>query len=255
MSTASASFQKCSLSSEICRLDATINMQETRRVQLIRAAYAADRAAALAGVPLSTVHYWARTELLVPTVSAVKVKLWSYSDVVALRIIGWLRQDKKLPDGREVPSTPIPTVRRAIKALRELEIDVWSEERGPTLFIDRRGALYWSKDGVVSTVPMRRAGEQVVETEVLDLMAPFELVKGQRGPDLRQPRPMLRIIPGKLAGSPHIVNTRIETVALGALAARGMGQDTIAELYPSVEASAIRDALDLEGQLAQNLAA
>jgi uncharacterized protein (DUF433 family) len=66
---------------------------------------------------------------------------------------------------------------------------------------------------------------------------------------------MLRIIPGKLAGSPHIVNTRIETVALGALAARGMSAAIISELYPAIDQPAIQDALDLEGQLARNLAA
>lgn len=230
-------------------------MRETRSVQSVRAAYTADRASALAGVPRSTVHYWARTELLVPSVSAERVKLWSYSDVVALRIIGWLRQTKQTPDGAEVPPTRVPTIRRAIAALHKLELDIWSEEHGPTLLIDRAGKLHWKRAGVVSTVPGPAGGEQLVETELLDLMAPFELVKGQHGPDLRQPRPMLRIIPGKLAGSPHIVNTRIETVALGALAARGMSATTIAELYPSIERPAIDDALDLEGQLARNLAA
>lgn len=230
-------------------------MRETSAVQPVRAAYTADRASALAGVPRSTVHYWARTDLLVPSVSAERVKLWSYSDVVALRIIGWLRQTKQAPDGAQVAPTRVPAIRRALAALRKLKLDLWSEEHGPALFIDRSGRLHWKRDGAVSTLPGPREGEQLVEAEVLDLMAPFDLVEGQHGPDLRQPRPRLRIIPGKLAGSPHIVNTRIETVALGALAARGMSPSIIAELYPSVARPAIDDALELEGQLARNLAA
>jgi DNA-binding transcriptional MerR regulator len=40
-------------------------------------AYAADRAAALSGVPQSTIHWWARNEILIPSVSAERVKLWS----------------------------------------------------------------------------------------------------------------------------------------------------------------------------------
>ena len=220
-----------------------------------RAAYTADRAAALAGVPRSTVHYWARTELLVPGVSPERVKLWSYSDVVALRMIGWLRQTKHTVDGHEVPPTRVPMIRRALGVLRKLDLDLWSEEHGPSLLIDRAGSLHLKRDGVVSTLPGPASGEQLVQPEVLDLMAPFDLVKGQLGPDLRQPRPMLRILPGKLAGSPHIVNSRIETVALGALAARGMSATIIAELYPAVPRTAIDDALDLEGQLARNLAA
>lgn len=230
-------------------------MPETSAVQPIRAAYTADRASALAGVPRSTVHYLARTELLVPGVSSERVKLWSYSDVVALRIIGGLRQPKQTPDGAEVAPTRVPAIRRALAALRKLELDLWSEELGTVLFVDRSGKLHWKRDGAVSTLPGPSSGEQLVEADVLDLMAPFDLVKGQHGPDLRQPRPMLRIIPGKLAGSPHIVNTRIETIALGALAERGMHRSIIAELYPSVARSAIDDALDLEGQLARNLAA
>jgi DNA-binding transcriptional MerR regulator len=50
-------------------------------------AYTADRASALSGVPKSTIHYWARTLLLVPTVSASKVKLWSYADLMGVRVI------------------------------------------------------------------------------------------------------------------------------------------------------------------------
>src|SRR5262245_13790019 len=59
-----------------------------------RTAYVADRAAALAGVPKSTVHYWARTKLLVPSVSAERTKLWSYEDLMKLRTIEWLRRTK-----------------------------------------------------------------------------------------------------------------------------------------------------------------
>lgn len=32
-------------------------------------------------------HYWARQEILVPSVSPERVKLWSYGDLMALRTI------------------------------------------------------------------------------------------------------------------------------------------------------------------------
>ena len=69
------------------------------------------------------------------------------------------------------------------------------------------------------------------------------------------PRPSLRIVPGKLAGSPHIAQTRIETAAVGALGLRGLPNEVIHELYPEVEPRAIVDALDLESQLSRNLKA
>ena len=43
-----------------------------------RGVYAAERASELAGVPKSTVYYWARTGLLSPSVSIQKLKLWSW---------------------------------------------------------------------------------------------------------------------------------------------------------------------------------
>ena len=77
--------------------------------------------------------------------------------------------------------------------------------------------------------------------------------EGLQGPDLSMPRPRLGIVPGKLGGSPHVFHTRLESQALGALAASGLPQAKIYQLYPDVEPAAIEDALDLERQLAQNL--
>jgi hypothetical protein len=73
-----------------------------------RGAYPADRAAALSGVHQSTVRSWAREALLGPCISAQKVTLWSFSDLMALRIIHWLRQTKAAPDGAAVPRTTMP---------------------------------------------------------------------------------------------------------------------------------------------------
>jgi uncharacterized protein (DUF433 family) len=88
---------------------------------------------------------------------------------------------------------------------------------------------------------------------MLDLLAPFASHEGLQGPDLSAPRPRLRIVPGKLGGSPHVVHTRLESQALGALAESGLARAKIYCLYPDVEPAAIEDALDLERQLAQNL--
>jgi len=60
-----------------------------------RGAYPADRAAALSGVPKSTARYWARKEILVPSISDVRIKLWSYSDLMSLRTIAWLRAPRR----------------------------------------------------------------------------------------------------------------------------------------------------------------
>src|SRR5215210_7804994 len=103
----------------------------------LRGAYTADRASALSGVPKSTIHYWARHDILVPNISPERVKLWSYPDLMGLRTIYWLRQSKPSRNGPAVPATSMPAVRRALKALREdLDLELWTEERGPSVAVD-----------------------------------------------------------------------------------------------------------------------
>ncbi|HET7646979.1 MAG TPA: hypothetical protein VFK17_00320 [Gaiellaceae bacterium] len=218
--------------------------------QELRGAYPADRASALSGVPRSTVHYWARHEILVPSISAERVKLWSYADLMGLRTIYWLRQTKTSKQGHDVPRTSMAAVRRALKALREVDLELWTEEHGPSVAVDRSGHLFFTPNGDVTTA----GGQHVLSADWLDLIAPFQTDQS-RGPDLYAPRPNLRIIPGKLAGSPHIVKTRIETIALAALEARGLGEDKIIALYPAAPRSGVIEALDLERQLGRNLRA
>jgi hypothetical protein len=98
------------------------------------AAYTADRAAALAGVLLSTLHYWSRSGIWVPSVSSTRVKRWSYSDLLALRLIDWLRRDK--PD-LKLPKTSMAKIRSALAAveklgdrLRQHHVRVWVEPVG-----------------------------------------------------------------------------------------------------------------------------
>ncbi len=220
-------------------------------MQAQRGAYPAPRAAALSGVPQSTVHWWARHEILVPSISAARVKLWSYSDLIGLRIIYWLRQTKAAPDGAAVSRTAMPAVRRALAQISELDLQLWSEETGPAVKVDRGGNV------IVLAEPDREAAHRqralsVGEEELLPI-APFHTLEGTRGPDLHTPRPRLRIVPGKLGGSPHVAHTRLESQALGALASSGLSEVKIYRLYPQVDRQAIDDALDLERQLVRNL--
>ena len=87
---------------------------------------------------------------------------------------------------------------------------------------------------------------------VLEVLAPFKTAS-TRGPDLRFPRPELRIVPGKLSGAPHIAQTRVESESVAALSRSGLPMATIYELYPEIGHRAIDQAVDLEQQLAENL--
>ncbi len=216
-----------------------------------RGAYPADRAAALAGVPLSTVRYWANNEILEPSVSQRRVMLWSYPDLMGLRMIYWLRQTKELGDGKSVPASSMPAVRRALGQLRELDLALWMGNGGFSVSVDRTGEIYVEADGAHEVGGRQR----LLDGDMVDLVRPFATPEKTRGPDLHQPRPHLRIVPGKLGGEPHIRRTRLETQALAALVRRGIEQGKIYQLYPIATQEAIDQALDLERQLRRNLSA
>lgn len=212
-----------------------------------RGAYTAERAAALSGVPKSTVHHWARKGWLTPSVSATRVKLWSYTDLMGLRAMHWLRHPKPTPDGNEIPPTPMSVVREALSELEKVDLDLWEQERGFMVRVDRSGVVHVGPREEAKTL------DPQLPLEDLDLLEPFEAESGIQGPNLVAPRPQLRIVPGKLAGAPHLLHTRLETEALAAIAARSPEKENVYRLYPNFDRDAIDQALDLERQLARNL--
>jgi hypothetical protein len=91
-----------------------------REVPSHRGAYTAERACALSGVPLSTIRYWAKHNILIPAVSDERPVLYSYADLIGLRTIHWLRRQKTLDDGAEVSASTMPAVKHALQALQHV---------------------------------------------------------------------------------------------------------------------------------------
>ena len=205
--------------------------------------YQAPRAAALSGVPLSTVYWWARQGIIVPSVSPTREKLWSYADLMGLRIVSWLRHAKP----SHLPASPMPEVRRALALLAEHGLEMWDSaaSRSP-LIVDGRGSIFVRSGDVL----VDSSGQPTLLPEQhLGLTEPFS-VGGGAGPDVIAPRRHLRIVPAKVSGEPHIQDSRITTLTLAALSARGYGVAQIAKMY-GVSVDAVAEALDLEAQLAK----
>ena len=206
--------------------------------------YDAARAAALAGVPGSLLHGSARRRVVVPSVSRERERLWSWTDLVALRL-GWVR----LTVGAEL-GEPAAEVAEAVGQL-DLEAAAGDgKARGGLvpvrrLVADRSGALLRAEDG---------PGPHQV-----DLLGPFQAADEAeatvRGPDLLRPRPHLRIVPGKLGGEPHLAGSRLPTRSIAALAGRGLGPAEIASLFLDQTRAAITEAIELERQLTGGTAA
>jgi uncharacterized protein (DUF433 family) len=206
--------------------------------------YEARRAAALSGVPKSTVYDWARKGVVVPSISPEREKLWSYADLMALRIVSWLRHPKG-PAGSQRPPSAMHHVRAALGQLERLGLDLWDGREGRSpLVVDRSGEIFIVEDDDASDVR-----GQLVAGELLDLLGPFDSGDGSRGPDLRRPRPHLQIVPGKCAGEPHVEGTRLTTTAIAALVDRGFTIDDLARLYPDEPPSGFAEAIDLERSL------
>jgi uncharacterized protein (DUF433 family) len=215
-----------------------------------RGAYEAGRASALAGVPESTLYLWARTGLIVPSISHEKVKVWSWADLVAARAVYWLRHP---PAGGVRRPTTMHQVRQLLRRLDELSMHLGGSIADETVRLSADGSGTPHVDLSGRLLEGRHRYTQLVGPAlVVDLLAPFSAEKGATGPDLRRPRPHLEIIPGRLSGEPHIRGTRIETRVIYALRQRGYDPSQIATLYPAASPAGIQDAIALEALLANN---
>ena len=164
-------------------------------------------------------------------------------------MVYWLRHPKKI-NGREVKATSAAKIRKALEDLRNLDLAPWSAGDASPLFIDHRGKVIVS----VGDLYQDDVGQRL-DPEAFDLIGVFHADEGTKGPNLIAPRPLLRIVPGKLSGSPHVQHTRIETRVLSALQRDGYDLPRIVRLYPVLARNQIDQSLDLEQQLDANLRA
>jgi uncharacterized protein (DUF433 family)/DNA-binding transcriptional MerR regulator len=217
-----------------------------------RGAYSTGRAAALAGVPMSTVYYWARQRVYEPSISRTRVILWSWPDLLALRAIYWLRQGKL---NIALERTTMSQVRGMLETLEALgdRLGDHLADRSVVLRVDTRGRPHLGIEDKL-LYPLRGGVAQFVSPgTVIDLLREYQPGGSLLGPHLLEPRPRVRIIPGKLGGEPHVRDTRVETLAIDALAQHGYTIPNILQLYPFLDSPSVEDSLDLERQLQRNL--
>lgn len=210
--------------------------------------YDASRAAALSGVPKSTVYDWARKGVVVPTISPVQEKLWSYADLMGLRIVVWLRRPKTGDRGEVLPASPMSKVRLALDQLVEHGMNLWSEQtdlsHGSPLVVDQRGDIFLRlPDGYVDL----RGNRALPHEDHFGVTGPFDSA-GHHGPDLIRPKEHLRIVPDKVAGEIHVLGTRLTTKTLSSLVVRGFDDAEVAEMY-GISRAIVSEAVELEREL------
>lgn len=201
-----------------------------------RGRYSADRASQLSGVPVSTVYDWQRNDIYVPDLAAGHPMAWSYRDLVYLRLLAWLRQQRMQ---RPTAADKVRRLKRHVERGGEVQV-IRADDR--TFLVD---------DEPVG----RFDGSTVLFASLLDsfdlLATVEELGQGRLwGPNLVAPSEHTYISPWVLGGDPCIDESRIPTSAVFALREeRGLDTAAIVELYPGLRSEAADDAYLLERRL------
>jgi len=210
-----------------------------------RGRYAAERAAQLSGVPKSTIYYWRRNGILISDFPNADPALWSYRDLVLLRLLAWLRQggmQRPLAAEKTVSIRDQLTAGHEVRRIHATKTDIVMSGEADDDFVDDRENLLPSSDfyDLLST---------------FDLYEPIdELRSASRGrvwaPDLVTPSEHSMISPWVLAGDPCVERSRIPTSAIYALRTeRELPAEAIVELYPGLSVSAVEDVTRLERRL------
>jgi uncharacterized protein (DUF433 family)/DNA-binding transcriptional MerR regulator len=200
-------------------------------------------ASVLTGATARQLAYWRRPTksaqpLLTPEGRRGGRYLYSWADVVALRSIVYLRQEKSLP-----------RIRRAVDRLRLLEAEEWTHLSAYRLI---------STD---STIVVKTPSDQLLDLEqqpgtvlnevlMSDVLAPFETSSGRSVPALKRPRTRIAVDPAVLGGYPVIAGTRVPFDVVARLAQDALERHEITAIYPSVDPEAIDDATHFAEQVA-----
>jgi uncharacterized protein (DUF433 family) len=205
-----------------------------------RGRYGAERASQLSGVPRRTLHDWARVGVYRPDFDNTRPKMWSYRDLVFVRLFAWLRT-KGMERG---------TVSARVGRFKTL----LEEEQGAFSTIRSDGRAVLTDDALMDEWSGQRVFAEVASClDVFDLRAPLDMAEFRKsklwGPNLVKPSDWTAMSPWIMAGDPCIDKTRIPTIGLYALRQeRGLDEEGIAALY-SIERDAVSDALVLEERL------
>jgi hypothetical protein len=159
-------------------------------------------ASVLSGASVDQLAYWRKRTpsappLLVPESKRSGRFIYSWADVVALRSIVYLRQEKSLP-----------RVRRAVQLLRSIEADEWEHLARYTLISTPSSILVRTPSGQLLDLE-QQPGTVISEILMRDVFSPFTTQGGRAVPDLEKPRRLLAVNPRVLAGYPVIAGTRV----------------------------------------------
>lgn len=216
-----------------------LTRQCLRALKYPRGRYATSRAAQLSGVPSGTIQTWRRDKVYGPDFDSAR-PMWSYRDLILIRMVAWLRQ-------RGIPAD------RAGRYAQKVRERLTAGEDIQRIMATHRTAVF---DGELFDPVV---GEGFLPYDNLpDLLSVFKFQAqvsdfGRRrlwGPDLIRPSKHSFISPWVLGGDPCVRHSRIPTANIHALRReRGLTTSQIVDLYPSLNPEEADDAYELESRL------
>lgn len=198
-------------------------------------------AAALSGASLGQLKYWRKNPpVLEPEYRGPNWVLYSYRDVVALRSLVYLRQDRALS---------LQKIRVSIRNLRDLGKDGHLSEYKLVYTGDSVVVV----DGEEAIDLLKHPGHRVI-AELVDVFDEFE---GRHGRVLPFQRPVQRIVvdPEIRSGFPVVEGTRIGYDQIVGLMHDNVPPEDVSQFFPSVTAEDARAAYDFAAYVSKYAAA
>ncbi|SIO51262.1 MerR HTH family regulatory protein [Bradyrhizobium erythrophlei] len=208
---------------------------------VVVSAFTEDHVERLTGVSQRQLRYWDRTGFFVPSLAyedrrSPYSRLYSFRDIVSLKIVSALRNDANVP---------LPHLRDVKEKLAHLGDDLWATT---TLYVLNRRVIFDSPD-------MDRR-EEVVSGQVM-LQIPLKVVSGSTEEAVKALRKREDTAIGKIERRKNIAHnqaviagTRIPVRSVKAFADAGYSVEQIQKEYPTLTAEDIKAAIAFEAAAA-----
>lgn len=196
--------------------------------------YSAAEAARLAKVPKSTLSYWARTDLIVPSRHKQRPRLYTFEDLRDLVVANTLRgQGARTRDIR----TAIAYVQSVddVQRLAQANFGVFD---GQLVYLDEDG----------NPVAPHKGGQRFFRVKMGEVFGTLGVDDPQH--PVMRPAKRISVNPEVRGGTPVIEGTRIPTKLIAELVDEGAVEDEVAALYPRLTPEDVAAALAWERSLA-----
>jgi uncharacterized protein (DUF433 family) len=199
------------------------------KMSLVINAYTTEQASRLTDIPVHRLRHWSRTDFFVPSMTVGDEYLYSFRDLLSLRVLRTLRMDI---------GCSLQHLREVRDKLAHMGDDVWSRT---TLYVLRKKVVFPEETGALSEVV---SGQRVFPQIVLSVVRS----------GLEQSIRNMAARPAEDAGKierkrnvnhnrPVLAGTRIPVAAIKRLTEDGYSPERIIAEYPSLRLEDISAAL------------